>query len=460
MLVRLLSVLLLSLSPFLVSGCGATKTGAARKPAQPERPRAYLLVKDIHQWLDFDYQYNYSASDSEANASMVSHDALLQNIYHFDTLYAVLRPKLLTGRLEMDVGFDGEWQKNDARGEDVGTSPSVEYHLDGTFFKDENYPVEFASYYTKEIINRVFSNNYDMDIRGESLGFTYEHPSLITHVGVSQSVGETSGLTNDRTSNSKHILLNSSHRFKEVSRTNISMSKGLFDTQSSMIGNQGTESESDSFVVSNNLNFSKKNLLRYLESQYSRSDSTYEYGDQGLMKEDWNKNSTWTERLNWQMGKALFTGLDYKDLFFQSVKNEQQSRIANGWLQHRLFDNFRTSFRMGDRESQFLDGAENEWYGNLNFYYNRHLPQKSNLFIGLDNSYGVTDRNLESDLVHVFKLSFVYNATRFNYLPDYDIVLDTIEVRNTQTGELYRKQESFMMRVLIIPWNGWGARPG
>jgi len=155
MFVRLFSLLLLSVSPFLVSGCGSTKTGAARKPAQPERPRAYILAKDIHQWLDFDYQYNYSATDGGANGTEKSHDALLQNAYHFDTLYAVLRPKLLMGRLEMDVGFDGEWQKNETMGEDTGINPSIEYHLDGTFFKDEDYPVILTAI-TPRISSTVF----------------------------------------------------------------------------------------------------------------------------------------------------------------------------------------------------------------------------------------------------------------------------------------------------------------
>jgi len=437
MLVRLVSVLLLPVSAVMFSGCGAPKTGAARKPAQPERPRAFLLAKDIHQWLDFDYEYDYSATDSGANASRTSHNALLQNTYHFDTLYAVLRPKLLMGHVEMDVGFDGEWQKNETMGEDMGTNPTVEYRLDGTFFKDEDYPVDFASYYTKDIVNRVFSSNYDMDLRGESLGFTYEHPSLITHVGVSQSEGETSGLTNDRTSNSKNFLFNSTHRYKDFCSTSFSMMKGLFDTQSSMEDDLGTESETDSYMVSNNLDFSRQNLMRYLESQYSYSDSTSEYGDQGVMIEDWNKNSIWTERLFWQMGRALHTGLDYKDLYFQSTRNEQQTRMADGWFRHKLFDNFRTNFRIGDRESEFLDGTESEWAGNLNFNYTRHLPRESNLSIGLDNYYGVTDRNLESDLMQVVDVSFLYDATKFNYLPDYDIVLDTIVVRNKARTQVY-----------------------
>jgi hypothetical protein len=137
------------------------------------------------------------------------------------------------------------------------------------------------------------------------------------------------------------------------------------------------------------------------------------------------------------MGKALYTGLDYKDLFLKSSRNEQKTQLVNGALRHKLFDNFRTNFRISDSESEFLDGTENSWGGSLNFDYTRHLPRESNLSIGLDNSYAVTDRNLESDLLQVFDVSYTYDATRFNYLPDYDIVLDTIVVRNKERTVVY-----------------------
>ncbi len=428
------------------AGKGVDAANAARAragmggAAVEQRARAFLLAKDIHQWLDFNYEYNYSASDSNwTDEGLSSHRALLEHTYHFDTLYAILRPKLLMGTLQVDIGFDGEWQKSEAQGADTGVNPTLQYRLDGIFFKDEKYPVDFESFYTKDMIDRVFARDYDMDIRGESVGFFYKNGLLPTKVSYSQSEGTTSGLTDDRTSTSRNIALNSTHLYKEFSSTNFSMMGGQFDSQSETREGQDMATEMVSALVDNTLYFNKKNLARNLVSQYTYTDSRSDSENQGTMSEDWSKSSVWVERLYWQMGRALFTGLDYRNTFFELPASQQNVQAANGWFRHQLFDNFTTNFRIGDRESQFLQGTESDVSGNLGFNYTRHLPRESYLSMGLDNSYGVSDRNLESGLMPVVDKPFFYDATRFNYLEEYDIEIETIVVRNKERTQVYEE---------------------
>lgn len=450
MSVRLLFVLLF----FVWMSCGAVGSAHAGKgldaaqaararagigAAIEQRARAFLLAKDIHQWLDFNYEYNYSASDSWTDEGLSSHRTLLENTYHFDTLYAILRPKLLMGTLQVDIGFDGEWQKNEAQGADTSVNPTLQYRLDGVFFKDEKYPVDFNSYYTKDMIDRVFAGNYDVDIRGEAIGFFYKNALLPTKVSYSQSEGTTSGLTDDRTSDTRNVVLTSTHQYKEFSSTSLNMMGGQYDSQSDTREGQDVATEMASVMVDNTLYFNQKDLVRYLASQYAYADSNSDYRNQGTKIEDWNRNSVWVERLYWQMGRALFTGLDYRSTFFEVPASQQNVQAANGWLRHQLFDNFTTNFRIGDRESQFLQGVESEVSGNLGFNYTRHLPRESYLSLGLDNSYGVTDRNLESGLMPVVDKPFFYDATRFNYLEEYDIEIETIVVRNKDRTLVYEE---------------------
>jgi hypothetical protein len=459
---RLVSVLLFSVFVFSLSCTARALPTATRR--QEQRPRSFLLAKDIHQWLDFDYQYDYSASDSGGDDASSSHSLFLQNSYHFDTLYAVLRPKLLMGRLAMDVGFDGEWQKNQQQGDDYGVTPAVEYRLDGTFFKDEVYPVQFNSFYSKDMIDRVFASNYDMDIRGERLGFSYKNLYLPTQLTVSQSESKSSGLTNDRTTNFRNILMNSSHRYKDFSYTSVNMMYGQLESQSENESGLDMSTDTVSLMGDNQLDFSKKSLLRYFKSQYSYTDSqSDEQGGAG--RQDWNKNTIWTERLYWQLGRALFSGLDYRNTFFESPLNEQKVQAGNGWLQHRLFDNFKTMLRMGSRENILSQGTEGGWNGSLDFDYTRHLPQESNLTIGLGNSYAVTERDLESSVMPVVDVPFLYNPAKFNYLKDYDIQLDTIVVRNKERTLIYDEGidyivESIGRQTRITIPDGSAINPG
>jgi len=434
MSVRLLFVLLL-FQAFMVGpagsahGAGAYKKTAARA-ASPPAARAFLLAKDIHQWLDFQYQYDYSAIAGGAGNATSFHNTRLENSYHFDTLYAILRPKLLMGRFDVDIGFDGQWQKNDTRGSDIGTNPTLQYRLEGTFLKDEDYPVDFHSFYKKDLVDRVFASNYAVDSRGEGLGFSYKNPFLPTQLSYSQSTSETSGLTIDRTSNSNNIRLSTSNRYKNFSTTTFNIGRMQVETQSTLPGSQGSSSEAVSLGVGNSMNLATSNLSRYLDSQYSYTNSKSEFGDDGDRVEDWNASSSWSERLYWQLGRALYSGLDYRNSFFESQRNQQETQAANGWLRHRLFDNFTTNFRMGARETLFLQGTESGWSGNLGFDYTRRLPKGCNLSLGLDNSYAVTERNLENGIVEVVEQPFTFYADRFNYLEHYDIVIDTIVVRS------------------------------
>ncbi len=435
-----LSRLLLASVFFFTVTLVSSAISEARQPDSSKPPPflSYILVKDIRQWVDIDYRYDYSAIDSRRDyGTVASHDLLLEHSYHFGTQYAVMRSKLLMGSLFVDIGGAGEWEKDASLGSDTGLTPTLEYHLDGTFFKDEKYPVQFTSYYTKDMVNRVFSSNYDQDQRGESLSLQYEYPSLMTHLQITNGEGKTSGLTNDRTNSFQQILLNGAHRYQEWCSTSFTLMKGLHDTNSESGDQQ--DGDSHSLTLLNHLDFTKtkQDLTRYLESEYSYSNANSEYGESGKRIMDEETHAFWEERLHWDLGQALDSGLTYRNSFYDSFRNEINTQSGYGWLRHRLFDNFNTNLSVNHNETQQSFGDNKQIAGDLNFNYHRNLPRESKLNVHLNNSYGITEQLMLSGLAQIIDASFLYDATRFNYLNDFDIDLDTIVIRNKERTIVY-----------------------
>jgi hypothetical protein len=372
----------------------------------------------------------------------------LENSYHFDTRYAVLRSSLLTGRLAMDVGYDWAWQKNDAQGADSSSSPTIQYDLDGTVLKDGKVPVAFNSYYRKEMVSRVFSNNYDVDSSGERVSVNYQNSFLPTQLSYSQSTSVTSGLTDDRTTDSTAMSMNSSHRYKELSFTYLSLTRSQYESQSEFRVGNDMSTVMSSVVANNSLNLDQGQLRRSLNSNYSYTDSKSDRSDAINIFDDWSKNATWTERLSWQMGRALFTGLNYRDTFYESGRSERKSQATDGWFRHRLFDNFGTNFRLGNTESTYLQGAASQWSGELSFDYSRHLPQACYLTLGQSNSYSIIDQKSESSVLQIVDRSFLFDATRFNYLEEYDILIETIVVRNEARTIVYEEGVDYLVEMI------------
>ena len=425
MLVRYLGILVIAVCLVV---CRVEKSMAAR---------GLLLVRNMHQWYDFQYRFDQYKTES-GRSTMKSDKHRLENSYHFDTLYAVLHANLLTGRFAMDLGFDYDWQKKSDEGSDSGTDLEIEYDLDGVFLKEKPCPVDFTSYGRKNTINRVFSDNYDVTSWGNGIGISLENDYLPTRIRYSMSESETDGLTADRTSKIEHFLFTASHRYQSFSSTSFNFMEGSTETKTSGVG-EDTQIDTTSIGLNNILDWGNADLTRKLDSQYSYQDSRGDYT---------NRSKHWTEKLRWDLGSALQSGLEHDYYSFVSDANEQKRTMERAWLRHQLFDNLSTTLRGWTRKSELQDGTEDQFAGALDFSYTRHLPADCFLAVGLGNSYGETDRALDTDTLAVVNERLIYDDSGFNYLLNYNIEEDSIEVFNETRTVIYNEGVDYQLETI------------
>ncbi|NIA19787.1 MAG: hypothetical protein GWP07_05060, partial [Xanthomonadaceae bacterium] len=105
-------------------------------------PRALLMLRDFHHWLDLRYEYNGRESKSSGNTlSLTEHE--FKETYHFDTQYAIYNPRWVHGILALDLGLNEEWYHGtiDGSGSDINLESG--YRLDGIIMDRRKTPINF-----------------------------------------------------------------------------------------------------------------------------------------------------------------------------------------------------------------------------------------------------------------------------------------------------------------------------
>ncbi len=400
------------------------------------RPRAILMIRDFHNWLDLDYEYDGRMADSENSKQTYSEHQLTQT-YHFDMQYAIYNPRWLHGHLELGLGLQEEWYDGETYGSGSDVSWENSYHLDGIAMDRRSTPVNFFASSQTDSVNRRFDRNYDLTTENYGIGMTFKNRLLPAHVNFMSVRAETDGLELDRIQKTRTYTADCTHAVRDLSLTELSYTRTEDDT--SYNGDQPSEDNTcKEFDARNNLSWGEHLKRSYLSSTYHHR---RESGYNDLESTDWS------ESLLWKPGTALKMGLDYHYNQDETAGLERKDHKTKAWVEHRLYDSLTSRAWYRNRDSDFSSGKENEYSWLLGLAYEKMLPRESTFNLGYSYEYGETDRNLESGEFFVIDERLLIDIFGRNTLRQLDIVADTIVVRNQDKTITYREGSDY----LVVP---------
>lgn len=398
--------------------------------------KSLFILTGLQQWAELSYKYDGSSSGSDRGQDQSSQQQRFEETYHAGIGYAVYSRRLLHGRLIFDLGANQDLLSG--RNVDSGSSSSgfnFEYKVDGNILDRSFTPVSFYSSSQNSRVQNPFSRSYDL--KSDALGVTVaiKNRYLPARFFYSLYGNETDGLNLDREQTTETLRFTVNNTYKDLSRTeaNLFWVSDLTDFRG---GATAQSTDTVEFNARNTLTWGKESATSSLDSSYRRRE---EAGDRQSL------SSAWNEDLNLHLGKALQAGLGYS---YSSDRNPVQSRLENkgrGWLQHRLFQSLTTHLELHGDQIDYSTGKERNIFGTLSIGYHKKLPGQSTLQLGLGQTYGVTDRDLDAQQLFVSGEPLTVKLFD-NFLQHPDIISGSIAVFNADRTIQYLEGSDYTIR--------------
>ena len=383
-------------------------------------PRALLMVRDFHQWLDVSYEYDGRKSSGGGGENLHFQEHRLEESYHFDTAYAVYHPRVLVGRVGVDLGVNQDFfsGSEEDSGDDYGTL--LEYDLNGTFFDRRACPINFFSRREMSQVMRKYARNYDLDSDNYGLNLYWRNPWLPLHLGYHHTDDETDGLELDRRQQIDTVTMSAAHVYRNISSSQFSFYHSDDETDYGGVEN-AEDRKTDEYDLANILTWG-----RY--ARRSTLSSSYRYRDESGTTPI--STSSWRESLGWQLGRALRWNVDYENNRDEPLDTTRKEQVVRTWLEHHLYESLTTRLRYEQRTIDLDDSGEDYYDGGINLAYSKLLPADSRVDIAYDFSYGETDRDGDANQRFILGESVVMAAAGTNYLAYHHVDAASIIVRS------------------------------
>jgi hypothetical protein len=393
------------------------------------RPRALLMVRDFHHWLDFSYEYDGRKTGGDRGQDLHLQEHRLEESYHFDTAYAVYHPRILVGRFGIDLGINEDYfsGSEEDSGSDYGTL--LEYDLNGTFFDRRAYPLNFFSRREMSQVMRKYARNYDLDTDNYGLNLHWRNHYMPLRLGYHYTESQTDGLELDRRQQIDTFTFSGSHVYENISNTQFNLYHSEDETD---YGAQATaeKNKTDEYNVSNNLTWGK-----YVRR--SSFLSSYRYRDESGTSPV--SSSNWRESLGWQLGKALRWSVDYENNRDKPLDLSRKEQTGRTWIEHQLYESLTTRLEYEQRTKD-LDGSSEDYYnGGLSLAYAKLLPAESRLDAAYDYNYGETKRAGDADRRFIIDEHVTMEPAGINYLDFFNVVTDSPVVRSADRLIFYQE---------------------
>ncbi len=401
-------------------------------------PRALLMIRDFHNWLEVQYEYNGRESDSSGSTlSLTEHET--SETYHFDMEYAVYNPRWVHGMLEVDLGLNQEWYDGTIDGSGSDTNIESDYRLDGIIMDRKKTPINFYAESQAANVDRRFARNYDLQTDNYGIALTLKNRHLPTHFRYLRNRSETSGLDLDRVLETSTISGDCSHQYLDVSLTEVSYTHTDDDT-SYHGGNQPDESSTDEeFQARNTLSWGEHLKRSFLTSSY-RTQNESGYND--LNSKDWS------EFLLWKPGLALTMRLNYQVGDDESGSLSRHDKKMGAQVEHHLYESLVSRFRIHQRQTDYDTGQEDESGWLLGMSYHKKLPMKSLVNFDYSYHYQETDRDVDGNLFFVVDERLIIDLFSRNVLTHQDVVEDSIVVQNKDRTITYQLGADYLVEQL------------
>lgn len=401
-------------------------------------PRALLMLRDFHNWLELNYEYNGRESESSSSKlSLTEHQ--FNQTYHFDTQYAIYNPRWVHGNLAIDLGLNEEWYKGTTDGSGSEMNLESGYRLDGIVMDRRKTPINFFTQSQTTDVNRRFARNYDLQTDNHGISLTLKNRYLPAHLRYFLNRSETDGLELDRVLETSTFAADCTHQYRDFSLTELNYTCTDDDTTYSG-GVQPAESNS-------NKEFEARNTLSWGEHlKRSFFNSSYRTRNESGLNE--LKSTDWSEFLLWKPGLALSLRLNYQVSDDESGNLSRQDQKMGIQIEHRLYESLTSRIQLRDRQTDYDQGQENEWGWLLGFAYRKKLPRDSLFNLGYSYHYQETDRKVQGSIFFVVAEPLTVDLFGRNVLANYDLVSESIVVQNEERTTTYQLGVDYLVEQL------------
>jgi len=380
-------------------------------PAEAAR-RSLIKLGGLQQNVDLEYQYQQQASESDGSQEVSSSSHRLDERYTGSFLYAIVSPNIIKGRFSASAEFNQEESESTDRQASSASGNRFAYNLTGKVLQKSWYPATFFNYLQYSRVQQAFSPGYDL--RSDGVGGTFSLRTRIpTLFSYSRRTLQTTGAVSNTETTTDSYLLSTSHNYREISQTSLSLSYGRSDTTAA--GQQPvSSSEVKTGQLKNLLNFSRDTLNRSVSStlQYQQESGTFD-----------NRSLELNETVDWDLGKALQSNLIYLHRDRSIGGKEVVENSGTGWLQHRLFESLTTRLEGRGRQTDYAFGSIRESGGGINLDYQKLLSAENLLTLGFGYDYSLFDNALGEDI-----LSVANEQQTVGDLPPYELILGQPDV--------------------------------
>jgi len=398
--------------------------------------RSLLNLNGLRQWVDLGYQYDGSSSKSDRGADRSSHQHRFEETYHAGINYTIYDRRLLTGRLDFDLGANqGVLSEQNVDSGGGSSGAELAYKVDGVIGNRSSIPISFFSSSQKNRVSNPFSRSYDMESDSTGVSVTIKNRHLPALFAYSSFGHQTDGLQLDRKQATETINLVVNNNYQGVSLTE---AKVLWISDRTDFLGPAAAQSTDSYAAS------ARNTLTWRPAAGESSlDSSYLRREEAGTRQ--SVTSSWDEDLRLRLGRGLQVGLGYG---YSADENLTQSKVKNsarGWLQHQFLQNLATRLEVRGSENEYSSGSERSVLGSLNLDYRRNLPGQSVLQLGFGQALGTTDRNLDAQQLFESGESLIVQLFD-NYLGQPDIFPESIVVRNADRTLIYQQGSDYTVR--------------
>lgn len=375
-----------------------------------------FLLANLQQFVHLTYKFDqYKLADSSSTQNAAYED------YYFKGDYAVLDKNILNGNFTLGFRF----KQNQFSGSGSNSSNrfslgyGIYYDFRGVFLENKPYPLHFFVNSKTEDIAQDFGQDYTLTTDTYGLNLALQNKFLPASVGYTRSTSTTDGLDTDRKSTRDQLDFHFRHQYRiSESLLDLLFTKENYspDTTESLDFNKSAE-----LHFGNRLHWSEGEKVRYLNSLVQYVDAAGINDRQTLDV---------SENLDWDLGKALHSGLNYSYSRYKSGNLDQQTNSGRAWIQHQLYQSLITQLEAMVRQTDLFPGTEQISGGRVTLGYRKNLPSDSGLSLNVYEQYQVTDRKAETDRLSVVDEPHTVVFGEQIFLANPNAVAESIVVRN------------------------------
>lgn len=389
-----------------------------------------LQLRNLRQSVETSYQLK--ASQGELASST---ENTLQEDYRVGVDYAIYRPRLLHGEVNLDIRADQNLYTGSDRSTKQTNGVGLLYDISGIFLDRFPYPLSFN--YSSNIteVPREFASSYRQQTDNLALQLPIASQLMPIVFSYNRNTSQTNGLEIDSTTKSETYTFGGSHHLKN-SQTFFTVS----GTKTNLGSEDGDDQRSSNIDanLNNTFEFNTADLNRML---YTRAHVVTQRGLNESRTTDLNAS------LNWDLGKALESGADYSFSLRDEPTQDQTSHNARAWLQHQLFKSLFTRLEVEGTNRTLNGGSEKSGGGGVSFNYRKLLPAQSSLHLNAAKHYMVTSNHLDQGNQGIFgEPQTVGNLYVFT-LSQQNIAPDTVVVWNESRTVRYSKGSDYDVRT-------------